>query len=481
MSQKNRAMVRKKENIMSEKKLQSVKVDKMPWSKFWMWKTRDVSLAAITVIINGYLMIFCSNTLGMSTALVGTLLMLSKLFDGFTDLFAGYIVDNTNTKIGKARPYELFIVLEWLFTVLLFFTGEHWALPLKCAWVFIMYSFVYSVCNTMLTANQTPYMVRAFSGNRNIITKVASFGGIVSMLCSIIVSITFPRIMANLVVARNYEASGWRTLILIFAIPLAIIGIMRFLFLKEDPQIDAGQTNSRIKLKEIVTMLKSNPYAWSFAGMIGLYQLAIGFGAGSYYFTYVVGDIGAFGLVSAMAMVLLPIMLIFPALIKKMGMAKLFIVMGVISFIGYVTVFFAGNSLAMVYLGVIVTNLVSLPCSYLQTPCIMDLSTFNEYNGFHRMEGTTGVVSGFTQKVLNGIGTGLTGVFMSVAGFVSSSSNMVVEQPSNAILMIRLLYSLIPGVCMIGIVLCALHFNKLEKRMPEIEAIVKERKQQILG
>lgn len=448
---------------------------KMPWGKFFAWKSRDISLAAVTVIVSGYLMMFCSDVLGMSTTLVGTLLMVSKIFDGVTDLFAGYIVDNTHTKLGKARPYEICILLEWLCTVLLFFCSPSWSPVLKGAWVFIMYTFVYSIFNTMLNGNQTPYMIRAFSNNRDIITKVSSWGGIVSMAGSIIVSISFPRLMARLVVAGQNASAGWRELVLIFAIPLAFIGILRFLLVKEDPSVDAGQSATKIDMHEILTMLRTNKYAWAFAGITGAYNLVYSLGAGSYYFQYIVGDISAFGIVSALGVVLLPVMIFFPTMIRRLGVAKLFIIFAAISCAGYICVFFAQGGLGLLYTGILATNLISLPVSYLGALVIMDLSTYNQYNGLHRMEGTTGIVSGFTSKLFGGIGTGLTGILLGAAGYISTTDTTSVTQPESALFMIRSLYSLIPAAFMVVIIICALIFRKLEKRMPEIEAEVKRR------
>ena len=43
--------------------------------------------------------------------------------------------------------------------------------------------------------------------------------------------------------------------------------------------------------------------------------------------------------------------------------------------------------------------------------------------------------------------------------------------------MIRCLYTLIPALCLAGIILCALHFSRLEKQMPEIEKEIKIRKE----
>ncbi len=452
--------------------------NKLPIGKFFAWKSRDISLACVTVIISGYFMMFCSDHLGVSTATAGVLLMFSKLFDGVTDLFAGYIVDNTNTKLGKARPYEIFIVLSWLATILLFFASPSWSFVVKCIWIFVMYTFIFSICGTMLNGNQAPYMIRAFSNNKPVITKVSSFGGIVSMLGSIIVSVMFPRAMAKLVTEplANGGTSDWHTLILIFAIPLGLLGILRFIFVKEDPSVDAGQSAQKIDMKEIFTMLKTNKYAWSYAGILGIYNLVYSLGAGSYYFRYIVGDIKAFGLVSVFGIALLPVMLLFPKLMKKLSVANLFIIFALLAAGGYLMVFLGGSNLTMVYAGIVITNLISLPCSYLQVLCIMDLSTFNEYNGLHRMEGTTGVVSGFASKVMGGVGTGLTGILLAVGGYVASTGDTVVQQPESALLMIRICYSLLPMACMILLTLCAMHFNKLAKKMPEIEAELEARK-----
>lgn len=453
--------------------------ERMPWGRFFAWKSRDVSLAAVTVIISGYLLLYCSNTLGLNPTTVGFLIMVSKLVDGITDLFAGYIVDNTHTKWGKARPYEICIILEWICVVALFFANAQWSMFFKYAWVFVTYTLIYSVFNTMLNGCQTPYLVRAFNGNRSIITKVASYGGIVTLAGSIVVSMTFPRAYQAWVLDAAAGAAGWRKLILVYSIPLAALGILRLIFLKEDPSVDAGQSTQRISLKEIGTMLKSNPYAWSFAGMIGLFNMASGFGAGAFYFQYVVGDASAYSMVTALSMVLLPIMIFFPKLIKKLGMCKLFVLCAALSVAGYVIVFFGGGSLAIVYAGIIVTNLISLPCSYLQAPGVLDIATYNEYLGLHRMEGTSGVVMNFAIKVLNGVSSGLTGILLGVAGYVSTTGSEAVAQPGSAVFMIRMLYSIIPGLCILGIIPCAMHFRKLEKRMPEIEAEVKAKKESL--
>lgn len=117
-----------------------MKTDRLPLGKFFAWKSRDISLGAINTIILGYITIFCTDYMNIAPAVVGVILLASKLFDGVTDLFIGYIVDNTNTRWGKARPYEWAIIAEWICTVLLFSTPASWNSTVKIVWVFLLYT-----------------------------------------------------------------------------------------------------------------------------------------------------------------------------------------------------------------------------------------------------------------------------------------------------------------------------------------------------
>jgi len=465
-----KAAVQETANDTKEKKGKNP-ADRLPVGKFFMWKSRDVSLAAMNTIILGYLMIFCTNSLGLKAAAVGVLLLVSKIFDGITDLFAGYIVDNTHTKLGKARPYEFCILGVWLTTLLLFFCPAGWSEFAKCAWVFTMYTLDFSIFATMLNANQTPYMIRAFSNNKIVITKVSSFGGIVSMIFAMIVSVSFPMLMKRLATSSG----GWRSLILIYAVPFALIGLLRLIFVKEDPSIDAAAGQStRINVREVLTMLGKNKYCWFFAGIMLFYQLAVGFGAGSYYFTYIIGNISKFGLVSILSVVTLPLMFIFPAMIRKMSVAKLFILFGTISFLGYMLVYVGGSNLPLVYTGIILTVLLNLPLGYLGALVVMQLATYNEYMGLHRMEASSSAISNLASKVGGGLGTGLGGILLTAAGFISST-NGTAAQPASALNMIRMLYSILPALCTALIVFLSVLLGRLNKRMPEIEAALKSR------
>lgn len=444
--------------------------NRLPAGKFFAWKSRDVALGC-NVIVLGYLTIFCTDGLGLPATLVGTLLLFSKIFDGVTELFAGYIVDNTRTRFGKGRPYELSILGVWLMTIIMFFCPPSMSTAVKAVWVFITYTFINSIFTTLLNACQTPYMIRAF-GSRKVIVKVSSFGGIVSTLGSAVVSISFPRAMAALATSDT----GWRNLILIYALPLMLIGILRFLFVKEEYDVDAAVKQEHIKMKEILLMLKTNKYAWLFAGITLCFNIVLGMNAAAYYFTYIVGDIGRFGTLQMLTIPMLLIMFIFPKLMNRIPVSGLIGMGAAFGIAGYILNFFAGSSMTMLMIAFVATSFAALPISYLQALIIMNLANFNEWKGMPRLEGTSGTVAGFASKIGSGIGSGILGILLGAAGFVSTATGESVTQPAAAMTMIRCLYSIVPAVLFTIMLLFTILYSKLDKLMPDIDQTLQSRR-----
>lgn len=434
--------------------------DKIGIAKFWGWQSRAVSLGCMTIVY-GYLMIYCTNTLGLSAGLVGTLLLVSKLFDGVTDLLAGYVIDNTKTKLGKARPYEFAIIGVWLCTWLLFSCPTEWSYTVKAVWVFIIYTFVNSILATLLSTNQTAYMVRAFP-NMTQIVKLNSYGGIVVTLGCAVVSMLFPQMMATMATS----GPGWSKMVGIFAVPLAIIGIFRFLLVKETVKIE--DENGKMSFKEMFEVLKNNKYVWFSTALAILYNVTLGMNASTYYFTYVVGDIGKYTMIAALSMPMLISMFIFPMLMKKMPISRIIMGGAILGVIGYLLNWFAGDNMALLLLAGALYSLAGLPVAYLSGMIILDCAEYNTLIGMHRAESTMTAFSSFGSKVGNGVGSALLGIILGAGGFISSEAVGVV-QPEGAIFTIKLLYSVIPAA-MYLLICIVMHFYKLDKVLPELRA-----------
>lgn len=447
---------------------------KFPFGRFLAWKTSDISAAGLNIIITGYLTLYCTDFLGLSGTLVGTILLVSNLFDAVTDLIAGFIIDNTHSKLGKGRPYEIGIVGMWICTILMFSGPTGASQGVKVAWVFFMYTFIFGVFNTLRGAGSTAYMIRAFDNDRELVGKVGSYGGMVTTLGSMVVSLTFPRVMGQIATS----AAGWRTLILLYSVPLCVIALGRFVFVKENPSIDAGKQHDKVTLGDVWAVFTKNKYVWCYAGMIIIFNAIQNMSVQVYYFQYIVGNTDALGILSIMGIMLLPAMLLMPIVLKHLSVSRVIFFGAIFAIIGYGINFFAGGSIPLLYVAGVLMACLNLPISYLCAVLLMDLFNYNEYKGLARLEGTTNQLAhGISGQIGQGVGGFLLGVLLDVGGYIAVEDGASVVQPDSAINMIRSMYSIIPIIMIVILIVCVRFLGKLDKEMPAIEAEIAKKHQ----
>ena len=445
---------------------------RFPFGRFLAWKTSDISAAGLNIIVTGYLMIYCTDFLGLAGTVVGTILLVSNLFDAVTDLIAGFIIDNTHSKLGKGRPYEIGIVGMWICTALMFSGPTGAGEMVKILWVFFMYTFIFGVFNTLRGAGSTAYMIRAFDNDRTLIGKVGSYGGIVTTLGSMVVSLTFPRVMGQLATS----AAGWRSLILIYSIPLCVIALGRFVFVKENPAIDAGAQHDKVTFKDFLDVFTKNKYVWFYAGMIIIFNTVQNMSVQVHYFTYIVGNTDALGILSIMGIMLLPAMLLMPIVLKHLSVSRVVFFGAIFAIVGYAINFFAGANVPLLYVAGVLMACLNLPVSYLCAVLLMDLFNYNEYKGLARLEGTTNQLAhGMSSQIGQGVGGFLLGVFLDLGGYIAVEDGATVVQPDSAIFMIRAMYSIIPIILIVILIVCVRFLGKLDNEMPQIEAALEER------
>lgn len=440
--------------------------DKLGTGTLLAWSGPGISNAMHFQVVS-YLSLFCSSILGISPALVGSIMLATKVFDCISDLFIGYLVDNTNTKIGRGRPFDLCIIGMWLATLALYACPASWGIVPKCIWLFVVYTLMNSGFASLYAAAGTPYMVRAFNNQQKYV-KIGAYGGLISMIGGIAVGAGFPILMGTLATSQK----GWLTLVLIFAVPGILLGVTRFLFVKEKYNVDVR--TDRIKIKDIFYMLKSNKYIWIVALMLFVYNLVSNMGVSQYYWTYVVGDTTMLGILSIFSVIFLPIMLVFPPLLKKVPINKVIMFGFVMCAVGYGINWFAGTSVPMLMLASAFSGIGVVPISMMSSLLIVDCADYNEWMGSHRMEATLGTVPNLCGNLGSAFGAFLLGVVLEIGGFVESTDGFV-QQPDSAILSLRLLFSVIPLVLYIVAAIAA-NCNKLDKLMPQIHKELAERR-----
>lgn len=423
------------------------------------WAMKPGSMAVLAVLLNSYVSFFATNFMMIPVATVGIVFMISKVFDGFTDIVAGYFIERTRTKWGKARPYEIGLLGYWGCTVALFCApkmGE----TASVLYLFMMYTFIQSIFYTMVSCNDAVYLSNTGVDSEQAVS-ISSFAGIVTMLFSLVASVIVPQMAANMGTTRG----GWRMIAVILAIPMAALGMIRFICIKE--KTDTYEKKENLTLKEGIGLLTHNKYILLFA----LYMLISNIGlnlntnVNSYYASYIYGDLGvsSFSAVSLISMIIA--IAATPVLGRKIGFQKTIRIMVLTGAVGYVIKIFNVHSLGLYILSSLLHSLCFTVLFMFVNVYMLECMDYGEWKNGKRGEGMISCAYGVMCKIGTAIGMGISGILMGVSGF---DANMAVQTES-ANYMIIFLCTCAPAIC--GIILYfVLHLYKLDKMMPEIRS-----------
>lgn len=460
----------------SEKKIPYGAREKMPLWFSLAWSSRGVS-AALNVILVAYTSFYASDVLGLNIGIVGTMLLLSKVIDAFTNLGIGFIIDKTNTRWGKARPYEIFIVFEWIFTVMLFSTPDIGKTG-QYIWIFLMYVIINAVCATALGGSDTVYMSRTFSTDNNRI-KAMSVNGVVVMLFSIIFNIIAPQFIAN----AGTSKAGWTQLALYMAVPLALIGILRFIFCKEitveHTEDERGDTekNGKVTFKDTIGVLLKNKYLFLLVGMMFITNIINNLGsAATYYFQYMMGDIRALSIVNLTSLITPLMLIVFPVLSRKLGTTKILQIAMVFGVVGIIIRTFGGTNMATLLIGSGISSIAVLPISMMINTYLIDCMDYGEWKTGVRVEGMIASVTNFAGKVGAGAASGLLGLVMGLAGYDGTLS----VQSQSANMAIVGMYNIFPLVMYVIMFVLAMMY-KMDKIKPQMKEDLAEKHGKLLA
>ncbi len=439
----------------------AVPTARLPFGKLVAWAGAGLSAAANFIIL-GYVAIYCTDTLALSPAIVGVLLLVSNLANAVLAPVAAYIVDRSpETRWGKARPYEFAILGIWVTTWMLFSTPASFGETGRIIWVFVTFITIQAVFRTLLDANDNLYLARAFYGRR-VYAKVTTRSGIVTSLGAIAVTVTLPMVLN----AAGKSPEGWSTAIGWFALVLAVIGMSRFIFVKET-HLTADAASPPVRVRDILHALKGNKWILAIAGL-QLFASAInGAGAGAYYFRYIVGDLGMQSIVLGAGIMILPSIIFLPVIMKRFAISQIIMVGAIAGMIGCVINAFAGASIPILIVGGLFTGLALLPVSYLAAVIILDLCSYNEWKGNRRLESTLGAIVGIFTK----IGAGLAGAFVGLALTLSGYDGTVQNQSPATNATIVALYSWFPLVLFVGVFIAMLVYGRFDRLiLPAVQA-----------
>jgi Na+/melibiose symporter-like transporter len=226
---------------------------------------------------------FYTDTMGITAAVAGTMLLVGRLWDAFFDPMMGAIADRTNTRWGKFRPWVLWTALPWGVVLVLAYTTPNISASAK-----VLYAVVTNILlMTLYSANNTPYsaMSGVMTGDSNERTKLSSYRFVAAMFAQLIVGgFTLPLVAKF---GQGNNAVGWRMTMTLWAVICVACFLITFATTRERILPDPKQSSSL--RDDFGNLLKNGPWIAMFVLTLAHFIfLAMRGGTMFYYFNYYV-------------------------------------------------------------------------------------------------------------------------------------------------------------------------------------------------
>lgn len=403
--------------------------------------------------------------------IVGTLIAATKLFDGFTDIFFGSMIDKTHSKMGKARPWMIYGYIGCAITLIaVFAVPESLGKTAQYAWFFIAYTLLNGV---FYTANNIAYssLTSLVTKNSKERVQMGSYRFIFAFATSLLIQ----SITVEFVAFCGGGAAAWRTVAIIYAIIGLIVNTISGCSVRElsEEELNEGKADDEEKkygLAEAFGLLIKNKFYMMICGTYLLQQLYNAMiGTGIYYMTWVLKNKNLYSVFAWAVNIPLIIALIFtPTLVEKWkGMYKLNKRSYMLATVGRGLVVVAGlmGSVPLMILFTAVAALGQGPWQGDMNAVIASCSEYTYLTQGKHVEGTMFSCTSFGQKVGGGIGTAITGWLLEASGYVGTAS----MQPESAITMMTVMYLVIPFVIEIFITI-VLSMMNIEETNNKIKA-----------
>ena len=434
---------------MSEQKNKST----LPFGFIPLWASKAVSAGMSSMLIMQFTY-YATEVVGLEARLVGTLILASRFLDAVLGMLAGFVVDKTNTRFGKGRHFDLFLIPTWVCVVLLF-SVPNVSMKGKLFYAFIFYTLTVSVLSTLLGSGDTAYLGRAVPDEHHR-AKVTSVSGVLVMLVCAVGGILLPQLM----VTWGMRSRGWSLISLFYAVPMCAIGMLRFFTIKEQPIGDAITGTQKIGMAESLRVICKNRYVFILAPASLLCNLALNVSStvATFYYTYIVGNLGMMSFVSMIGLVSPLILLMFPAAIRTIGGMNYVRIGLILAISGNLLKLVDPANIVLLVVGQLLANIGLSAFALVMSYFVLQVIDHGEKISGKRVEGFSSAINTLFSKTGAGLSSMLFGSLMALSGYTRMSAG----QPLTALNTIIALYSWIPAI-FCTLTLITVHFYDLDK------------------
>ncbi len=459
---------------------------KLGWQERVGYGFGGFGVNAINGILGSFLTIYLTNVSLLDAGILSTLIAISKLFDGISDLIVGRMVDNTNTKFGKARVWLLRMCIPFAVSVLLlFFVPQNFPTFVKYIYVFLMYNVVNTIC---LTSMFVPFysMISLISRNAYERGFLGNVQQIFQTLGNVVVNSTFVVLLTKFSSSADniYTQRAFTMTMMVFCILMIVTSLIAVFFTKErvsdteaaeqitEKKAEAPKANAMEAIKALLT----NKY-WvvlTIAMFVIFFTIIFSAVGAVYYAQYVFKDMGTYSWLSnSTSIAQFAIMFTVPVLLKKFPKHQVYtfgIGLMALGYLGFGLTSEMGNATIMILFNIL-KGVGTGFAGGMALGMVADAITYGQLKSGVDAVGMGNAGVSAAQKLGMGIGTAVFGWILSGAGFDGALDAQGLAQPASVETAIKFVYNWIPFVMIVVIfVLLILFYRNIEKDLAELKA-----------
>ncbi len=427
-----------------------------------------------------YLQVFYTDVLGINAALVGTMFLISRIVDAFTDTAMGRICDKTKaTKNGKFRPWLLRACGPVALASFLMYQSSlaGASMTVKIVYMFVTYLLWGSVC---YTAINIPYgsMASVMSNEPDHRAALSTFRGVGSMIPQILVGVVVPMFLYTTMEdgTKVANASAFPIIALVTAILAVVCYIVCYFLCTE--RVKVSEEAKSVSFGETIKALAGN------RALIGIALVFICYlGAqmlnqtiNNYIFKDYFGDTMGLSVMNAAGFA--PALILAPCavpLARKFGKKELGIFAAVLGTIAFGGLFLMRTTNMWLYTIINIVGLLGFGLfNLIIWAFVSDVIDDQEVRTGKREDGTIYAVCSFSRKLGQAIASALGGWSLGWIGYVEGSISGQTEAVRNGIYNIA---TLVPMILYLAVGVCLFVIYPLgKKKVNENTVILKARR-----
>lgn len=416
--------------------------------------------------VASFVMLYFTNAVGLDAAVIGTIMLISRILDGFTDIFMGTIIDRTRTRMGKARFWYFVSCFPTALCVYLIFNiPGSFSEGTKYIYIFIVYTLMGAIFYTMNNIAYTTMSILVTRDNEERV-QLTSYRYVFATLGVLVISAT----TSGLVDYFGGGQEGWRIVSVIYSL-ICLIGLLipvvavKELPEDENPKERKGKENRQnlIIIEDIKLLLKNKYFILGLAYYLVYYLVFGAFQAlGIYYATYNLKDGGLLGALAMASWVPSIILLPFVSILTgKWGVRKASIYGYFFTLAGAILAYIGGIAMKipLILLGLVIRSIGEVPITGGFNTLLAEADDYSLLRYGKRVTGSLFSCTSVGIKVGTGLGTTFCGFLLKFSRFDSHA----VVQSNYTLNMIMNAYFL-PYIIMSVMVIVILLFFDVEKQ-----------------